>query len=117
MKTPVFCGCLIALAMTPFAWAQEAELNGSVRDSSGAVIPDAAVRTLNKGTGINRTTRTNAAGVYVLQSLQPGDYGVEITAGGFKKFLRTDLELHVAQKATLDFTLEVGDVRESVSVA
>ncbi len=117
MKTLVFCCSSIALLMAPLAWAQEAELNGSVRDSSGAVIPDAAVRALNKGTGINRTTRTNAAGLYVLQSLQPGAYGVEITAGGFKKFLRTDLELHVAQKATLDFTLEVGDVRESVSVA
>ena len=116
MKTFVLNCCLIALLATPLALAQEAELNGSVRDQSGAVVINAAVRALNKGTGINRTTKTNDSGLYVLQSLQPGAYEVEITAGGFKKFLRTDLELHVAQKATLDFTLEVGDVQESVSV-
>jgi len=116
VKTFVLNCCLIALLATPLALAQEAELNGSVRDQSGAVVPNAAVRALNKGTGINRTTKTNDSGLYVLQSLQPGAYEVEITAGGFKKFLRTDLELHVAQKATLDFTLEVGDVQESVSV-
>lgn len=116
MKILVFnCG-FIALLLAPLAWAQDAELNGSVRDPTGAVVPNAEVRALNKGTGTNRTTKTNDSGLYVLQSLQPGAYEVEISAGGFKKFVRTDLELHVAQKATLDFTLEIGDVRESVSV-
>src|SRR5260221_1145597 len=55
MKPPGFYCYLIAFLMASFAWAQEAELNGSVRDSSGAVVPNAAVRALNKGTGINRT--------------------------------------------------------------
>jgi len=117
MKMLAWKCCFFALLITPVALAQEAELNGAVRDTSGAVVPNAEVRALNKGTGTNRTTKTNEAGLYVLQSLQPGAYEVEISAGGFKKFVRTDLELHVAQKATLDFTLEIGDVRESVSVS
>ncbi len=117
MNRNLYLGCFMVLVTSPFLHAQDAELNGSVRDSSGSVIPKADVRIVNKGTGASRTTQTNGAGLYVLQSLLPGAYQVEISAAGFKKFLRTDLELHVAQKATLDFTLEVGNVQESISVS
>jgi len=117
MNRNLYLGCFMVLVTSPFLHAQDAELNGSVRDSSGSVIPKADVRIVNKGTGAGRTTQTNGAGLYVLQSLLPGAYQVEISAAGFKKFVRTDLELHVAQKATLDFTLEVGNVQESISVS
>ena len=59
MHRNVSLGCFIALMISPFAQAQDAELNGSVRDSSGSVIPKADVRILNKGTGGSRTTQTN----------------------------------------------------------
>src|SRR5580692_100704 len=98
MKSPIFCSyCVIALLLAPAVWAQDAELNGSVRDATGAVISKASVRVLNKGTGTSRSTQTNDSGLYNVPSLSPGAYEVDITAQGFKKFVRTGLELHVAQ--------------------
>ena len=117
MNRKTLLSCLAVLISCPLAWSQDAELNGAVRDSSGAVIPKVSVSILNKKTGGGRTTETNSAGLYALQALLPGSYQVEISAAGFKKFVRTDLELHVAQRATLDFTLEVGNVQESISVS
>lgn len=55
-------------------------------------------------------------GLYAVTSLRLGLYDVDVSAAGFKNFVRKDLELRVARKATLDFTLELGSVQESVTV-
>src|SRR5438876_9723485 len=72
MNRNLYLGCFMVLVTSSFLHAQDAELNGSVRDWSGSVIPKADVRIVNKGTGASRTTQTNGAGLYVLQSLLPG---------------------------------------------
>ena len=116
LKTILSC-CAVLLLLGMSAAAQDAELTGSVHDSSGALIPQASVRVLNTQTGVTRNAQTNDAGLYLFESLQPGLYELYITAPGFKKIVRTGLELHVAQSATLDFTLELGNLQESVSVS
>ncbi len=98
------------------AVAQEASLSGTVHDSTGANVPAATVKITGSNTGISRTVQTNDAGVYDLQFLQPGRYNLVITASGFKSLTRTDLELEVAQKARLDFTLEIGSLQENIVV-
>jgi hypothetical protein len=112
-QVTIFGVCLVTVSL---AAAQDAELSGVVRDTSGAVIPKAAVHVLNTKTGGSRATETNESGLYSLPSLAAGAYDVDVTAQGFKKFVRTDLELHVAQRASLDFTLEVGTLEESIAV-
>ena len=116
MKIALFAvGSLLFLPLSCLH-AQDAELNGIVRDASGAVVSKSAVRVLNKETGASRSAETNESGLFVVTSLRPGLYDVDVSAPGFKKFVRKDLELRVAQKATLDFTLELGSVQESVTV-
>ena len=109
--------CLL-LSLAPFACAQnEAALSGIVKDATGAVIPNASVKLTSKSQGTSRTVQTNGAGVYQLSFIQPGVYDVEVSAQGFKTFSRTDLTLAVAQNLRLDFSLELGNLTENITVS
>ena len=90
---------------------------GTVRDSSGASVPGAEVTVINAGTNSRSEVRTDGAGSYAAQLLQPGIYKVEASAAGFKKFLQEGITLQVQQQARLDITLTVGEVTESVMVS
>ena len=99
-------------------WAQEAAaVSGSVKDSTGAVLPGATLKLTSKSQGTVRQQFTNEAGVYQFTFLPPGTYDVEISMQGFKTLTRPDLTLTVAQNARLDFTLEVGAVTDTVTVS
>ena len=98
------------------AWGQEAEISGTIRDSSGAVIPDAAVTLVSTQQGTTRTVQSNATGVYRIPFVQPGTYDISVLAKGFKKSSRSNVVLQVAQQAGIDFTLEVGGAQEIVTV-
>src|SRR5262245_26246133 len=112
---------LLSLFIGVFAasgWAQEAAaVSGSVKDSTGAVLPGATLKLTSKSQGIVRQQFTNEAGVYQFTFLPPGTYDIEISMQGFKTLTRTDLTLTVAQNARLDFTLEVGAVTDTVTVS
>jgi hypothetical protein len=100
------------------AWGQnDATLSGTVADSTGAVIPQAAVKLTSREQGTVRTAETNQSGVYQFSFLLPGSYNIEISANGFKTTTRTNLVLAAAQNARFDFTLEVGSVTENVVVS
>jgi Carboxypeptidase regulatory-like domain len=114
MKLALFSSFLL---LGGIAYGQDAELSGTVRDVSGAVIPGAEVHLVNKATGLTRSAVVNGAGVYTFPSLLPGVYDIDASAAGFKKFLRTDLKIDVAQRAQADFALEVGSVQDSVTVS
>ena len=104
------------LLLTPTAWAQtsEANLSGTVSDTTGAVIPNAAVKLTSKDQGTVRSVQTNNAGVYQYSFLPPGPYMLEITSQGFKTLTQDNLVLAAAQNARMDFKLEVGNVSENV---
>jgi hypothetical protein len=94
-----------------------ASLTGTVRDSTGAVVPGAQVAVANAEHGISRTTVTNSAGDYVVPALPaPGSYNVTVTAEGFKKFEAKGVVLDVARKARVDVTLQVGNSTMLVTV-
>ena len=106
----------VLLATGPL-WAQDqANLTGTVMDSTGAVLPQAAVRLISREQGTVRTAQTNGSGVYQFSFITPGGYDVIISAGGFKTVTRTNLVLAVAQSARVDLTLELGNASESVTV-
>ena len=89
---------------------------GSVRDASGAVVPGASVTIVNQQTGFRREVPTDTNGDYEAPYMPLGDYVVSVKAAGFKSVERSGITLEVDQKARLDFTLEVGQVSETVNV-
>ncbi len=98
-------------------FAQNASLSGFVRDPAKAAVPKAAVEATSVDTAVKITTVTNDAGLYSFASLKPGRYDVAVKAPGFQSENRQAVTLEVAQPATLDFTLKVGETRETVTVS
>jgi hypothetical protein len=88
-----------------------------VRDASGAVVPGAEVGALNAETGVKRTATTDAQGFYSFQALPVGTYEVEVTMTGFKRYRQTALVLEVNSALTVDVRLQLGEVRQEVTVS
>jgi hypothetical protein len=107
---------LLAVLSAPLAAQQRAQLSGVLRDSSGAVVPEASVSVLHTETGFRRVTRTNAEGVYAVTSLLPGEYKVTVRKPGFRSVARLGVDLGASQNARLDFLLELGSLQETVTV-
>src|SRR5277367_3876688 len=93
------CLSLLFFAVSATSRAQSANLSGSVKDSSGGVIPKATVTAENENTGVKRTATTNAAGIYELPFLLPGTYRVTVEAQGFQLTSRPGVVLNVQQAA------------------
>jgi hypothetical protein len=94
-----------------------AEIQGTVKDPSGAVIVGASVAATNVETGVSRTTMTDVIGTYHVSGLSAGRYQFRIEHAGFKVKKLTDITLLVNQTAVLDATLEVGTINEEVTIA
>jgi len=93
-----------------------ASLSGTATDPTGAVVPGAHVIVHSLATGSDRTVDTDAAGVYVVPSLQPGDYRVQATASGFGKVTVPKVTLQVDTQSTLNLKLSVASAGETVQV-
>jgi hypothetical protein len=93
-----------------------ATLTGRVTDPNGAAVTGAAVKVKNQQTTEEFTATTNDDGNYTVPYLKPGRYTVMVEASGFKRALSDVVEVHTADKATMDIGLQVGDVGETVTV-
>ena len=116
MKPLVLCLALSLVLIGSPAWAQDAALSGTVKDTTDAVLPGVNVQLTSKAQGTVREQLTNEAGAYKFSFLPPGAYDLEISLPGFKTLRRADLTLAVAQNARLDFRLEVGTIADDVTV-
>src|SRR4051794_11705831 len=98
--------------------AQEtrASLSGIVSDTSGSVVPGTVLQLTNAGTGVVQSTVANEAGLYRFLFLDPGKYSVVATISGFKTWERDNIQLTVAQSATLPVVLEIGSQTEKITV-
>ena len=92
------------------------EIQGVVRDPSGAAIAGAKVTASNTGNGVVRETTTDPTGVYHLPLLPLGAYKVAVQALGFSKYELSGLSLTAGAIATVDANLKVGAISESVTV-
>ena len=99
------------------AQSNAADLHGFVKDSTGAVVPNATVTARNPGTNISRSTTSDDGGSYRIVNLPPGDYEITVEAPNFKKAVLTKVTLTVGQTADLDVTLEAGQITESVTIS
>src|SRR5437879_6459765 len=107
---------LLTLCISTLARAQTASVTGTITDASGAVIPGAAVKAQNSGTGAERAVTTGDTGVYRIPNLQPGHYVISVENEGFAAFQVTNVELTVDQVLTLDAKLEVTQTKTTVEV-
>lgn len=108
---------LIALMATAAAQEFRATISGVVADPSGAPVPQAHVTVTNMATNVSTATSTNAAGVYAVPYLSSGTYQISVSAGGFETLVRQGITVHVDDKIKLDFELQVGAVREQVTIS
>jgi hypothetical protein len=93
-----------------------ATLSGTVTDPSGAVLPNAQVTVHSLATGLDRVLKTDGAGLYVVPSLEPGDYKVQATASGFSTYTVQKVTLDVDQAVTVNMKLAVATAGETVQV-
>lgn len=111
---------LIALvslfSLSALAQGPTGEISGTAQDSTGAVVAGAVVTATNPATNTQRTSTSNAAGVYSIPALPPGVYNVKVELTGFSSQTRNNVELQVGQVARLDFSLQVGNVAETINV-
>jgi hypothetical protein len=109
---------LVFSACAGLAYAQisNATLEGTVTDPSGGVVAGATVSAKNLGTQVTRTTITGSGGEYALPNLPVAHYSVTITLAGFKTYTIPDVELQVAQRATVNAALQIGGVEQQVTV-
>ena len=118
-RYPAVAGLVLATLLTiQPGWSQEsrATVLGRVTDSSGSVIPAAAVEFTNLGTGVTVKTGTNGEGNYFSSFLNPGSYRVTAGKEGFKRTVRDAITLSVGGRVELNLTLEIGALAESVMV-
>src|SRR5467141_433400 len=99
-----------------YAQVAGATLTGTVKDSSGAVIPNAQVLITEVATGVTRTVSPVAAGLYTAPNLLPGSYDVRVSATGFSTQLQKGVTLTVGAQQVLDFTMKVGQMTQTVEV-
>jgi hypothetical protein len=106
----------LLLASPVFAQQGTTELRGRVVDGQGGILPGVTVNVRNQATGMFRETITGSEGSFIASGLVPGTYEVVAELSGFKKFNRKDLQLEVGKTTTIDVTLEVGGIEQTVTV-
>lgn len=116
----VFVLCLIVLvfcvARPVHGQVAGATLSGTITDPSGAVVPNAKISIKNVETGVIREVVSNADGFYSAPNLLPGSYEVAVTGSGFSTAVNTGIHLNVGTRQTLNETLRLGKVSETVQV-
>jgi hypothetical protein len=113
-----YAALLLSVFLSMPALAQEitGTITGSVTDQSGAAIPGLTVTVRNMGTNATQSVVTDENGVYVAALLPAGRYEVSLELAGFKRFVRSGLELSVNDRLGVNISLQPGDVSETVTV-
>lgn len=106
--------CLFMIGGTAMAQAN-GTISGTVSDSTGAVVPNATIKLVNKATNLEKTLTSSNDGVFTFALLQPGRYAVTATSGSFAA-QTLDVEVQVGRTTDANFTLGVGGVSAVVEV-
>ena len=106
----------VFLSATAFGQGANASLTGTVQDSSGRVLPNAAIAVRNVDTGVETRTTSNDRGSYTFPSLQSGIYEISAEASGFSRATRSSVRLSSGVQSRLDFNLSVAGTITEVEV-
>jgi hypothetical protein len=114
--------CLMVVACLTFAVAptlaqsDRGAITGTISDPAGAMIPKVSIEAMNTETGAIYQTVSSTTGNYTLAQLPVGLYQLTASQAGFKQYSRTGITVMVAQTLRIDVALEVGDIKETVTV-
>lgn len=109
----------LAFALSPkgaFGQAEQGTITGTIRDTSGAVIPNAKVTAREESTQTATSTVSNGSGYYTIPFLAPGTYDITAEANGFSAATEAGVHLTVNLSTTVNLTLKVGTVAQKVTV-
>ena len=106
----------LVLAVTAFAQVDTGAISGTVKDTSGGVIPGVKVTIANEDTGLSVSTTSGSAGEYVFSPVKIGRYSVSAEMKGFQKVQQKNVTVDVQQRVVVDFTLAPGQTMETVVV-
>ena len=113
----VIAATLVLSSGNPRAQVTTATLYGVVQDSSGAILPGVNVVITHQGTNLTRETVSDARGEFALPALPAGPYAIKIELAGFKTYDSRGLTLSAGQTVRQTYSLEVGTLAETVTVA
>ncbi|HYE73025.1 MAG TPA: carboxypeptidase-like regulatory domain-containing protein, partial [Blastocatellia bacterium] len=105
------------LSVMAFGQSFQGSLRGAMHDSNANPMASVMLTLTNEATNVSRTTTTNVAGEYFFEKVDPGNYRITASAEGFKKLERTGIVIETQQQITLDLTLEVGALTETVIIS
>src|SRR6516165_2033560 len=119
MKATFLGALLYVLGSVLTGWAQvdTATVTGTIRDATGAVLPNVTVIATEMDTGVKFTAKSNGDGNYVITPLKIGRYSISAKATGFRTETRENIVLNVQQNLRLDFQLQVGSVVQTTEVS
>ncbi len=119
MKSKILGVAVLAILLPLPLLGQQvgATVTGHIYDPSGAAVAGATVTAKQVNTGAVYTAASNATGLYQLPFMNTGPYTITVERQGFKALVRSGITLEVAQKAVMDFTLEVGAVSQQITVS
>ena len=118
MLRRILSSIALALVLVGAARSQEtrATIVGRVTDASGAIVPNADVVVLNKAMGTTVSIRTNSDGIYTAPLLLPGAYQITVASSGFKKSVRDNVILQIADRIEVNLVLELGGTEQTITV-
>jgi hypothetical protein len=108
--------CCLAFVSLAFAQSDRSTITGTIADQTGAVVANAPIEARNLATGLVYTAASTATGNYTISELPVGTYEVTVAVSGFKKYVRSGLDLAAAQTYRIDVGLQLGASSEQVTV-
>ena len=108
--------CFLLSVTAALGQSTTASMLGVVRDTSGAVIPNAEVTATDTQTALSRKTTTDGTGSYLITNLPIGQYQLQVVSPGFDAFVQTGITLDVNANARVDATLKAGNTTQTVQV-
>jgi hypothetical protein len=106
----------LAISITSFAQSDNTQISGFVKDQAGGVISGAKVTVKSDTRAFERSATTNTEGYFVITQLPPGLYTVKVEASGFKQFQENGRKLDPNLPASIDVSMQTGQVTETVTV-
>jgi hypothetical protein len=109
---PLALGASVLLAQS-----ERGNITGLVTDPTGAAVAAAEITVVNRDTNAATKTVSSAAGEYNVANLFPGNYRLEVTAGGFKRFLQQNIMVTAGGTVRVDAALQLGQVTDQIEVS
>src|ERR1700723_3198196 len=113
---PLLLWSVLLLVLRAAGQSPNGNINGILLEPTSRVIAGAEIVAVNDVTGVQFTTKTNDEGVYVLPNLPPGPYRLQVSRVGFKTIIKPDIVLNVQDALSINFTLPIGALYETVTV-